>query len=400
MAAHIRLAHWAERHPHLSNALLVSAGILVSLALVAPGTADRLTLWCTLACAVPLYVRRAHAVGSAYALGALSLFCLLVFNVATISLCMWAVPLMVHTAVKQSSRRTGRGVYLTALAGSVVLGLSCQRWFLTSFEQSTQADWLIAAAIITVVSAAFITVAYLGGDLARERRRRREELEDRARRLEVEREQEVRLAAQDERTRIAREMHDVVAHSLSVVIAQADGARYAAASDPALAVETLGTIAETARGSLAEMRKLLGVLRTEEGTSTAPVPQLAQIEDLVAAVRRAGVPVEFRVAGQPHLSQGAQLTLYRVVQEALTTVLKHAGQAQSVHVGLEHTAEGSSVEIRNDAARSTARAPGGGYGLQGLRERVDLYGGTLRAGPHPEHPDEFLVHATLPGEQR
>ena len=165
-------------------------------------------------------------------------------------------------------------------------------------------------------------------------------------------------------------------------------------------METLGTIAETARGSLAEMRKLLGVLRTEEGASTAPVPQLAQIEDLVAAVRRAGLPVEYRVSGEPHLTQGAQLTLYRVVQEALTNVLKHAWQAQSVRVGLEHGTAASRVEVDNDGARAAARAPGGGYGLQGLRERVGLYGGTLTAGPDPEHPDEFRVHATLPGEAR
>ncbi len=194
-------------------------------------------------------------------------------------------------------------------------------------------------------------------------------------------------------------MHDVVAHSLSVVIAQADGARYAASSTPEVAVETLGTIAETARGSLAEMRKLLGVLRTEDGTGTAPVPQLEQIEHLVASVRAAGLPVEYLVSGDAHLSPGAQLTLYRVVQEALTNALKHAWQATSVRIVLEHRDTGSAVEITNDGAGAVTRAPGGGFGLQGLRERVGLYGGTLSAGPHPERADVFVVRATLPGEE-
>ena len=290
-------------------------------------------------------------------------------------------------------------MYAAALLGSVVLGVRSNHWFLFMFDGYTTLEWVLAGTMFTVVTAAIVTVAFLAGDLARGRRRRREQLEDRARRLEVEREQEVRLAAQDERARIAREMHDVVAHSLSVVIAQADGARYAASSAPEVAVETLGTIAETARGSLAEMRKLLGVLRTEDGTGTAPVPQLDQIEHLVASVRAAGLPVEHVVSGEAHLSQGAQLTLYRVVQEALTNALKHAPAATSVRIAVEHGLGGSTVEISNDGAGGDSRAPGGGYGLQGLRERVGLYGGSLSAGPHPDRADVFVVRATLPGEE-
>ncbi|MDO4918968.1 sensor histidine kinase [Kocuria sp.] len=399
MAAHIRLARWAERHPHRSNAVLMSLGIALTFILFGAVNGDGVTPWCTAVCAVPLYFRKAAPVATAYAVGGLALAALLIFNVAAIDLCLWAVPCVLHTVASRASGPARRGVYTTALVGCVVLGLTSRRWLLEPSGPPAPGQWAIVGITSAVLAAAFATVGFLTGDLARERRRRREELEERARRLEVERDQEVRLAAQDERARIAREMHDVVAHSLSVVIAQADGARYAAASEPGVAVDTLGTIAETARGSLSEMRRLLGVLRTEEETSTAPVPQLAQVEDLVASVRRAGVPVDFRVAGEPHLSQGAQLTLYRVVQEALTNVLKHAGGARSVRVELTHTARSSHVEVRNDGATPTSRAPGGGYGLQGLRERVDLYGGTLTAGPHPERADVFLVSADLSGEQ-
>ena len=399
MAAHIRLARWVEDHPHQSNAVLVVLGGLVTAFFSAFSLGDTRTWWCTLACWIPLFFRRVNPVATAYCVGALSLLSLLMLNVAPIGVCLWAVPCVVYTAVKLSPTPTGRRVYAAALLGSVVLGVRSNHWFLFMFDGYTTLEWVLAGTMFTVVTAAIVTVAFLAGDLARGRRRRREQLEDRARRLEVEREQEVRLAAQDERARIAREMHDVVAHSLSVVIAQADGARYAASSAPEVAVETLGTIAETARGSLAEMRKLLGVLRTEDGTGTAPVPQLEQIEHLVASVRAAGLPVEHVVSGEAHLSQGAQLTLYRVVQEALTNALKHAPAATSVRIVVEHGLGGSTVEISNDGAGGDSRAPGGGYGLQGLRERVGLYGGSLSAGPHPDRADVFVVRATLPGEE-
>lgn len=398
MALHLRLAQWIENHPHISNALLVLVGGFVTVFFMASAMWDGVTWWCMLVCWLPLFFRRRAPTAVAFLHGALVILSLLVFNVATVGLCLWSVPCVVYTAATRSPRRARRGVYLAALLGSAVLGWRSNHWFLFLTENYSTAEWAIVGTMFGVSSAACITVAYLAGDLARGRRQRREQLEDRARRLEIEREQEVRMAAQDERARIAREMHDVVAHSLSVVIAQADGARYAAASDPGVAVVTLGTIADTARGSLTEMRKLLGVLRTEDETGTSPVPQLEQIEHLVASVRDAGLPVEHRVNGEPALSAGAQLTLYRVAQEALTNVLKHAWQASSVRIVVEHRPDGSWAEITNDGAASTTRTPRGGYGLQGLRERVDLYGGSLTAGPHPDRPDVFVVRVTLPGE--
>ena len=350
--------------------------------------------------ALPLFFRRAAPVATAFAVGGLALLVLVAFNVATIGLCMWAVPCLVYTVAVRASRKKRRAVLLTALLGCLVVGGMCYRWFFAFYGGPTLLEWALMALMFTVVSALFVIVAFLAGDLTRTRWRRREQLEDRARRLEVEREQEVRIAAQDERTRIAREMHDVVAHSLSVVIAQADGARYAAASNPEVAVQTLETISDTARGSLTEMRRLLGVLRTDNETETKPVPQLGDIPELVRSVQAAGLPVQFYESGTPALSTGAQLSLYRVVQEGLTNVLKHAWQASSVRVSIEHRRNFSWVEVVNDGAGAddSPRAPGAGHGLQGLRERVALYGGELTAGPHVTRADVFVVQATIPSE--
>lgn len=379
----------------------MGGGIVVSLIFLTAGALDAgRSLWCVMVVALPLFFRRAAPVATAFAVGGLALLVLVAFNVATIGLCMWAVPCLVYTVAVRASRKKRRAVLLTALLGCLVFGGMCYRWFFAFYGGPTLLEWALMALMVTVVSALFVIVAFLAGDLTRTRWRRREQLEDRARRLEVEREQEVRIAAQDERTRIAREMHDVVAHSLSVVIAQADGARYAAASNPEVAVQTLETISDTARGSLTEMRKLLGVLRTDNETETKPVPQLGDIPELVRSVQAAGLPVQFYESGTPALSTGAQLSLYRVVQEGLTNVLKHAWQASSVRVSIEHRRNFSWVEVVNDGAGAddSPRAPGAGHGLQGLRERVALYGGELTAGPHVTRADVFVVQATIPSE--
>ena len=401
MALHVRLARRAEEHPHISNALLMSLGTAVSALLVTGGSVDTgLSLWCTLLVALPLYFRRVAPVATALAVGVLALAVLFVFNVAPIGLCMWAVPCLMYTVAVRSTKSKRRIVLAATLIGCVIFGATCDRWFFVFFDGFTFVQYALMTLMFAVVSGLFVIVAFLAGDLARTRLRRREQLEDRARRLEVEHEQEVRIAAQDERTRIAREMHDVVAHSLSVVIAQADGGRYAAASNPRVAAETLETIAETARGSLTEMRRLLGVLRTDDRAETKPVPQLADVPELVRSVEAAGLPVQFSETGTPALSTGAQLSFYRVVQEGLTNVLKHAWQASSVRVAIEHRPGFSWVEIVNDGvgSSSSSRAPGGGHGLQGLRERVALYGGDMTAGPHPTRSDVFVVQATIPSE--
>ena len=272
-----------------------------------------------------------------------------------------------------------------ALLGGV---LFVMRYF--GFPLSSATTVLAMYGFSLLAFEAVILVAWTFGDLARTRRLAMQALEDRARRLETERQQERDLAAADERTHIAREMHDIVAHSLSVIITQADGARYASAQDPEIAAKTLGTIAETGRGSLREMRRLLGVLRGDEQASTRPLPSLADVDALVDAVRRAGLEVEVSRTGvlRRPLPAGAELTAYRVIQESLTNVLKHAGPRVRARVELAWLPRGLEVRVSDDGrgagADSAPPAPpaaGAGQGINGMTERVGLYDGTLDAAP-------------------
>ena len=256
---------------------------------------------------------------------------------------------------------------------------------------------VIVFVILLIAVDAVVLVAWTFGDLARTRRLAMQALKDHARRLEVERQQERDLAAADERTHIAREMHDIVAHSLSVIITQADGARYASAQDPEIAAKTLGTIAETGRGSLREMRRLLGVLRGDELASTRPLPSLDDVDSLVDAVKRAGLEVRVNRTGimRRPIPAGAELTAYRVIQESLTNVLKHAGPQTHAEVDLEWTARGLTLQVRDDGRGAAADAGGQGggrgqgvshggsqgQGIKGMTERVALYDGSLQAAP-------------------
>ncbi|GAA2787855.1 sensor histidine kinase [Saccharopolyspora taberi] len=220
-------------------------------------------------------------------------------------------------------------------------------------------------------------------------------LEERAVRAEAEREERARRAVFDERARIAREMHDIVAHALSVVISQANGGRYAARAEPEAAVEALATIARTGRQALGDMRGLLRVLRTGDGEDDQfPQPALADLPALFDRVRAAGVRVVFEEHDAPQngcLSASAELAAFRVVQEALTNTLKHAGDAAGAQVRFDWTSESVSITVRDDGAGGTASP---GHGLIGMRERLAVVGGTLDAGPAPD--GGFLVVARLP----
>jgi signal transduction histidine kinase len=204
--------------------------------------------------------------------------------------------------------------------------------------------------------------------------------------LELERDQQAEIGAAQERARIARELHDVVAHSLAVMVAQADGGRYAGAGDPGAASRALAQIAETGRDALAQMRRLLGVLRAgEEG---------ADLPGLVRRLGGAGLPVELEVEGPARaLPADVQLSIHRVAQEALTNVLKHAGSPRRVEVVLRYLDEEVELTVRDDG-RATAAGDGQGHGLAGMRERVALHDGTLEAGPRPG--GGYEVRARLP----
>jgi signal transduction histidine kinase len=252
-------------------------------------------------------------------------------------------------------------------------------------------------------NALVLAVCFFVGRTVRTRRAYTCALEDRARAAEASREAAAREAVLDERRRIARELHDVVAHHISVMGVLATGARRTLYRDPGTADDTLRTIEDTGRTTLREMRRLLDILRTEddaEGAPTAPQPGVAGLDALVAQVREAGLPVGLTVSGDvAALEPGVDLTVYRIVQEALTNALKHAGRA-SAEVRLAFTRERLDLEVTDDG-RGPRPADGrdaGGHGLVGMRERVSLYGGRLYTGPRIA--GGFVVRAQIPIEHQ
>jgi signal transduction histidine kinase len=230
---------------------------------------------------------------------------------------------------------------------------------------------------------AFCIVAVLIGSNVGNRRRYLNALIDRARQLARERDQQAELATAAERSRVAREMHDIVSHSLTVMIALADGSAGLVTTAPQRSAETMRLVAETGRGALGDMRRLLGVLRAgdEEAAAHAPQPGLGDLGELVERFRAAGLPVRITVSGTPPADVGQQLTVFRVVQEALTNTLRHAALATTVTVTIDFGERVIRVTVEDDAAVHTGSVQGAGSGLLGLRERVALYGGTLEAGP-------------------
>lgn len=208
-------------------------------------------------------------------------------------------------------------------------------------------------------------------------------LVDKAARLELERDQQALLAAAAERARIAREMHDIVAHNVSVMIALADGAAAASERSPQQATEAMRVVSGKGRQVLGELRGLLGVLRDQEpGVELAPQPGLSELDTLISGVRAAGLPVTETVEGSPaELSPGAQLAVYRLVQEALTNTLKHGGPDATATVALRWSADRLEIEV-TDTGRGGTVEPGG-QGLTGMRARLSMYDGTVLAGPIP-----------------
>jgi len=246
--------------------------------------------------------------------------------------------------------------------------------------------WLIAVLALVGV------VAFLAVRLRRAERRNREIQAQ----LERDREAERALAAAQERARIAREMHDVVAHTLSVVVAQADGGRFAARTDPDTAARTLETIAEVSRSALAEMRSLLGVLRDADGDAElGPQPSIDDIPSLVAQARLAGLEVSLVTTGTPRpLPIGAGLAVHRIVQEALSNVRTHAGPKARTFVQLAWEADALVATVSDDGRGAAAPNDGNGQGLVGMHERAAMFGGTLTAGP--KAGGGFVVRAHLP----
>ena len=369
-----------------------------------------------------LYFRYRFPYGSIYVV--IAALCLTLVSPFPDSLALTCYP-PVSLAAYHTGRHWTRRARLRALilgwVGALAVTVQASLSFLYHWDDIPARIFI--SLMLGVLCGSIFTVFWFLGDSRRMRELRSEEFEERARRLEYEQEQERRLAAQDERTRIAREMHDIVAHSLSSIISQADGARYAAASartaraqqaeqsgpaqqnTPDIAEQTLELIADTARDSLTQMRSLLGLLRTDEATAYAPVPTLSDVPALVEQSRRAGLPVTFTgITGTMArtLPQGAELAAYRTVQEALTNALKHSpGAATTVTIHWDE--DGLHLRVHNDPVSSVSPAvnqrasspvPGSGNGLRGMSERIALYHGTLTYGLQPD--GSWLVEATLP----
>jgi len=306
-----------------------------------------------------------------------------------------AMLVAIYTCAATGERWSSR----VALIGGLAAGpLSMIRWppqsaYLTIWTKVLQTFFL------TVIFA----LSWVVGDRLRTRRAYYAQLEERAARLHREREAQSKAAVAAERARIARELHDVVAHNVSVMVVQADGAAYVLDAAPDQAKQALATISTTGRQALAEMRRLLGLLRAgdDAGGEYVPQPGVDQLADLIDQVRGAGLPVRFEVAGDARpLSSGVELTAYRIVQEALTNVRKHggAGASASVQLGFGDAALDLLIEDDGRGARHELYEQGGrdgmGQGLIGMRERIGMVGGTLAAGPRPG--GGFRISAVLP----
>jgi signal transduction histidine kinase len=271
----------------------------------------------------------------------------------------------VYTVARHSSRRhLWPAVAAIALPATVALLVTGPKWMSLGFVLST-----LAAAVLLGITVG-TRRAYL------------DQLEERARRLELERDQESRLAVAAERDRIARDMHDIVAHNLAVMVALADAAAMTATADPERAAGVMTKVSETGRQALGEIRRLLGVLHDDGSADRSPQPGLADLDELVEQVRATGLPVTLTTTGTPGpWGPGAGLVIYRIVQEALTNTLKHAGPAATAKVRLDFRPYGVKVEIADDGPARIAVPATDGRGLIGIAQRAAAYGGGVEAGP-------------------
>jgi signal transduction histidine kinase len=279
--------------------------------------------------------------------------------------------------------------------------------------QMTLAVWLLAPVEHPFLGLFFLTgtaTAAIGiGLTLRIRRLYLAALEDRATRLEIEQDQRVRLTTAAERTRIAREMHDIVGHNLSVMVSVADGAATLATNRGETSADALRILADTGRQAMSELRRVLGVLREERGPEEderllGPQPGIHDLDALLTRVRAAGLPVTYRtMGGLDALGNGVQLTVYRIVQEALTNTLKHAGPGATADVTVTKDTDTVHIKVVDTGAGAAGARPGdAGHGLVGIRQRAAMYGGTVTLGP-PAAGHGWLVDVVLdvpPGDHQ
>ena len=361
--------NWLRRHPRL-----VDRGLVVALAAIYVAQAShtgRYALGIPLALlqTIPLLWRRTRPVAVLGAITAGALCSAFVYELL--------IPLAPAFAVGTVAARTSRRRSLWA--GGLALAA------------------IVASAIVSndYPSLILFAAAWVAGDSMRTRRAYFAELEEKADRLEREREANVKRAAAEEQARISRELHDVIAHNVSVMTVQAAAARDVFEKDPDRAREALGSIESTGRAALTELRRLLSAVREGGQPELAPQPGLGALEELAAQVRRAGLDVQLNVEGErPPLPAALDLSAYRIVQEALTNTLKHAS-ATRAWVDVRFGDSEVDVSVRDDGIGAAANGgAGSGRGLVGMRERVELFGGKLEAGPRGD--GGYAVTARLP----
>jgi signal transduction histidine kinase len=389
-----RFARWYDERPVAGDACLavvLLVAVVLPTELVAPREVDApddlaagLAFSLALLACVPF--RRRAPVHVAVAVGALCLVQLALMDrlvggdfVALIAM---------YTVVGYGpSARVAAAATACGLAGAVLAAL---RWDAPGDEAPLLGQ--LATTVIAMLLAATL------GAWRRTRGAQLAVLRERNRLLAIERDQQAAVGAALERARIARELHDVVAHSLSVIVVQADGASAGAERQPEAAAAALRTIGDTGREALGQMRRLLGVLREDgdaDDAGRAPQPGVAELDPLVEQVARAGVPARLSVEGPPRpVADAIDMTVYRVAQEALTNVLKHAGAVSRVDVVLRYLDDAIELLVRDDGRGAQAASNSPGHGLVGMRERVDLQDGTLVTGPRDE--GGFEVRALIP----
>ncbi|GAB2828360.1 sensor histidine kinase [Actinoallomurus bryophytorum] len=280
-------------------------------------------------------------------------------------------------------------------AGLVVeAGLTMATYSQVSLGGAGEAEW--KSLLPTSIG---VWAVWLAGSYISTRRKYTLSLEERAKRLERERDAQAEVAAAAERARIAREMHDVIAHSISVMVIQADGASFTVDTDAERAKRAMQAIGTTGRQALTEMRRMLGVLREGDGQAAlAPQPGVDQLSELVGQMRNTGLPVELAVRGSVlELPGGMELAVYRIVQEALTNVMKHAGPSASAWVDLHYGDQAIEVRVRDDG-RGATFSDGRGHGLLSMRERAAVYGGQVSAEPVPGGGFEVIARLRVKEE--
>lgn len=375
-------------------------GLLLTGFCALPVAHDPVKFGLSIALTGPWIIRRHHpllafVIATAAALGQAAVFAGPVLSII-------AVPMLVYSLARWSSR-LARVSILAGLAGSVIGPV---RWMLIPPGSVGGMAYSLGSALVTALACAgMVTVAHVVGSRRREKIERQrqsvQEAMERQRLMLAEQEQRARAAAVDERNRIARELHDIVAHSLSVIVVQAEGGKALAAKKPEKGPEVLNTVADTSRSALEEMRRMVGLLRSGNAPADAsdpsgddylPTPGLG---DLAELVDKTGDQVTLHRTGEPpEAGPALGLTVYRIVQESLTNFLKYAGPRARAQVAVGYRTDGIEVTVTDDGAGGGPDSSDTGHGLRGMQERVTMHGGRISAGPRAI--GGFAVHAWLP----